>query len=134
MCVCVCASVLFWGRCIQSVNYKEGGVAMGEEKQSTGFGFEASEVPELERKEFITQVSKQAYNIVWFADLDKYLSVLQNPPFWFPPLVLCSRMFCREDSRMETSVLRMRMQENFFIRSAPRETDVLVLVWARKLD
>lgn len=43
-------------RCIQSVNYKEGGVAMGEEKQSTGFGFEASEVPELERKEFITKV------------------------------------------------------------------------------
>ncbi|CBJ29210.1 carboxy-terminal peptidase [Ectocarpus siliculosus] len=42
------------GRCIQSVNYKEGGVAMGEEKQSSGFGFEASEVPELERKEFVT--------------------------------------------------------------------------------
>lgn len=38
------------------MNYKEGGVAMGEEKQSSGFGFEASEVPELERKEFITKV------------------------------------------------------------------------------
>lgn len=53
-----CVSISSLGaRCIQSVNYKEGGVAMGEEKQSTGFGFEASEVPELERKEFITKVS-----------------------------------------------------------------------------
>ena len=56
--VCVCSCLLLvHTRCIQSVNYKEGGVAMGEEKQSTGFGFEASEVPELERKEFITKVS-----------------------------------------------------------------------------
>ncbi|CAN0233609.1 unnamed protein product [Pylaiella littoralis] len=50
------------GRCIQSVNYKEGGVAMGEEKQSSGFGFEASEVPELERKEFITKHGRVVFD------------------------------------------------------------------------
>lgn len=59
-CVSVCCLPIapLEARCIQSVNYKEGGVAMGEEKQSRGFGFEASEVPELERKEFVTKVSE----------------------------------------------------------------------------
>lgn len=52
---------MFVIRCIQSVNYKEGGVAMGEEKQSSGFSFEASEVPELERKEFVTKVRPWSY-------------------------------------------------------------------------
>lgn len=58
-------------RCIQSVNYKEGGVAMGEEKQSSGFGFEASEVPELERKEFVTKV--RAWLIVKIASVSSFL-------------------------------------------------------------
>ncbi|CAN0387291.1 unnamed protein product, partial [Discosporangium mesarthrocarpum] len=46
------------GRCIQSVNYKEGGVQMGDASAATdgglGYSFEAEEVPELERKEFVT--------------------------------------------------------------------------------
>lgn len=51
----------FVGRCIQSVNYKEGGVAMGDQPATpgaggNGYGYTASEVPELERKEFITKV------------------------------------------------------------------------------
>lgn len=53
--------LLSFPRCIQSVNYKEGGVAMGDQPAipgsgGAGFGFEASEVPEVERKEFITKV------------------------------------------------------------------------------
>lgn len=39
---------------------------MGDEKQSTGFGFEASEVPELERKEFITKVRAFACLLFYF--------------------------------------------------------------------
>lgn len=48
-------------RCIQSVNYKEGGVAFGDQPAipgvgGNGYGYEASEVPEVERKEFVTKV------------------------------------------------------------------------------
>ncbi|CAM9615996.1 unnamed protein product [Ascophyllum nodosum] len=55
------------GRCIQSVNYKEGGVAMGDQPAipgagGLGYGFEASEVPEVERKEFITKHGRVVFD------------------------------------------------------------------------
>lgn len=43
------------------MNYKEGGVAKGDQPAiagigGNGYGYEASEVPELERREFVTKV------------------------------------------------------------------------------
>lgn len=58
----MCKNLLtVWNRCIQSVNYKEGGVAKGDQPAiagvgGNGYGYEASEVPEVERKEFLTKV------------------------------------------------------------------------------